>query len=209
MRIGLVFVLVSALSSGVNSYKFIYVSEKMNWTDAQRYCREHHTDLATLNDQVDINIVLKSLPSDFGNLMWIGLYRTDEYIPWVWVWSDGSESFSIPWDTSQPNNVGGHQYCVCMSSKGYWSDYWCTDNLPFICYSEKKTQIVRLEVKSSQNVNDPAVKSEIMAKIEQILKDNGVTNTKPSWMTFSGENVFHNMWYQKRNASKAHCSVKP
>ncbi len=33
------------------------------------------------------------------------------------------------------------------------------------CVLEKKRQIVRLEVKSSQNVNDPTVKKEILAKV--------------------------------------------
>ncbi len=31
--------------------------------------------------------------------------------------------------------------------------------------TEKKRQIVRLEIKSSQNVNDPAVKNMILAKV--------------------------------------------
>ncbi|XP_016408746.1 C-type lectin galactose-binding isoform-like [Sinocyclocheilus rhinocerous] len=177
----------------------------MNWTEAQTYCRQHHTDLVTLNDQSYIDELLQSLPSGFSNLMWIGLYRTDEYSPWVWVWSDGSKALFTPWDSLQPNNVGGHQYCVCMSAKGYWSDYWCTDKLPFICYTEKKRQMLRLEVKSSQNVNDPAVKSNILAKLEQILKENDLTDAKLSWREFSGENVFHKMWYQKSDASNASC----
>ncbi|XP_042582855.1 C-type lectin galactose-binding isoform-like isoform X2 [Cyprinus carpio] len=177
----------------------------MNWTEAQTYCRQHYTDLVTVNDQTYIDELLQSLPSGFSSMMWIGLYRTDEYFPWVWVWSDGSKALFTPWDYSQPNNVGGQQYCVCMSTKGYWSDWWCTDKLPFLCYTEKKRQMVRLEVKSSQNVNDPAVKNMILAKLEQILKEKGLTDAKPSWREISGENVFHKMWYQKSDASDASC----
>lgn len=127
--------LAAALSSGVNSYVFYFVSEKMNWTEAQTYCRQHYTDLVTVNDQTYIDELLQSLPSGFSSMMWIGLYRTDEYFPWVWVWSDGSKALFTPWDYSQPNNVGGQQYCVCMSTKGFWSDWWCTDKLPFLCYT--------------------------------------------------------------------------
>ncbi|XP_026122101.1 E-selectin-like [Carassius auratus] len=138
MRIDLTFVLISALSSSVNSDVFTLVSEKMNWTDARSYCRQHHTDLVTLNDRTDMDELLQSLPSGLVSLMWIGLYRTDEYFPWVWVWSDGSKDLFTSWDPSQPNNVDGVQYCVCTSPKGYWSDWWCTDKLPFLCYTKKR-----------------------------------------------------------------------
>uniref|UniRef100_A0A8C2A1T7 C-type lectin domain-containing protein n=1 Tax=Cyprinus carpio TaxID=7962 RepID=A0A8C2A1T7_CYPCA len=79
-----------SLSASVNSYVFYLVSEKMNWTDALTYCRQHHTDLATINDQTDLTELLKSLPSGFKDDFWIGLYRTGRYAPWVW--SDGSIS---------------------------------------------------------------------------------------------------------------------
>uniref|UniRef100_A0A8C1NK81 C-type lectin domain-containing protein n=1 Tax=Cyprinus carpio TaxID=7962 RepID=A0A8C1NK81_CYPCA len=128
--------------SGVNSYVFYFVSEKMNWTEAQTYCRQHYTDLVTVNDQTYIDELLQSLPSGFSSMMWIGLYRTDEYFPWVWVWSDGSKALFTPWDYSQPNNVGGQQYCVCMSTKGFWSDWWCTDKLPFL-YALRKCGSLR------------------------------------------------------------------
>ncbi|XP_077083593.1 fucolectin-like [Siphateles boraxobius] len=57
--------------------------------------------------------------------------------------------------------------------------------------SEKKRQIVRLEVKSGQDLNDPEVKKEILAKIEQILKEKGVSGgAQLSWRTQSDGNVF-------------------
>ncbi|KAF4111718.1 lactose-binding lectin l-2-like [Onychostoma macrolepis] len=202
MRIGLIFVLISALSSSVNSYVFNLVSERMSWTEAQTYCRQHHTDLATFNNQTDINELLQSLPGGLSSLMWIGLYRTDEYSPWVW--SDGSTCLFTPWDSSQPNNSGGNQDCACMSN-GYWNDWWCTEQLPFICYTEKKRQMVRLEVQSRQNMNDPVVRSRILAKLERRLKESGLADAKLSWRTFSGDTVFHKMWYQQSDASNASC----
>uniref|UniRef100_A0A8C1LD72 C-type lectin domain-containing protein n=1 Tax=Cyprinus carpio TaxID=7962 RepID=A0A8C1LD72_CYPCA len=133
MRIDLIFVLLSALSASVNSYVFYLVSEKMNWTDALTYCRQHHTDLATINDQTDLTKLLKSLPSGFKDDFWIGLYRKSGSAPWVW--SDGSISLFRPWLPSQPNNYAGIQHCVCMTTTGYWNDWECPKELPFMCYT--------------------------------------------------------------------------
>ncbi|XP_043101248.1 lactose-binding lectin l-2-like, partial [Puntigrus tetrazona] len=152
MRIDLIFVLFSALSSSVNSYVFYLVTKTMSWTQAQTYCRLHHSDLATVNSQTELNDLLKSLPSGFKDTFWLGLYRTDGYAPWVF--SDGSKSLFSSWQSSQPNNADGIQYCVYTTVNGYWNDWDCSDKLPFMCY-ESKIQIVRLEIKSSTIVNDP------------------------------------------------------
>ncbi|KAK2913229.1 hypothetical protein Q8A67_001628 [Cirrhinus molitorella] len=110
-----------------------------------------------------------------------------------------------PWSPSQPNNAGGNQYCVYTSTAGYWNDWTCSDKLSFMCF-EKKIQIVRLEVKSSQNVNDPALTNTVLAKLEQKLQENGLTeDAKLSWMMFSGEKVFHKRWYQMSDAFNAPC----
>uniref|UniRef100_A0A671P3P6 C-type lectin domain-containing protein n=1 Tax=Sinocyclocheilus anshuiensis TaxID=1608454 RepID=A0A671P3P6_9TELE len=119
--------------SGVNSYVFYLVSEKMSWTDARAYCRQHNTDLATVNEQKDLAELLKSLPSGFRYDMWIGLYQANAYSPWVF--SDGSKSLFRPWYSSQPNNAGGNQFCVYTSFSGYWNDWDCADKLPFVCYT--------------------------------------------------------------------------
>uniref|UniRef100_A0A8C1YWL9 C-type lectin domain-containing protein n=1 Tax=Cyprinus carpio TaxID=7962 RepID=A0A8C1YWL9_CYPCA len=121
--------------SGVNSYVFYFVSEKMNWTEAQTYCRQHYTDLVTVNDQTYIDELLQSLPSGFSSMMWIGLYRMDEYFPWVWVWSDGSKALFTPWDYSQPNNVGGQQYLQYIFLKTHFerrNNKWQTEKVLFI-----------------------------------------------------------------------------
>lgn len=124
--------LPAALIASVNSYVFYLVSGEMSWANAQTYCRQHHTDLVTVNNHADLTELLKSLPSGFRDDFWIGLYRTDGNAPWVW--SDGSKSLFRPWQTSQPNNAGGIQYCVYTTTTGYWNDWECPDKLPFMCY---------------------------------------------------------------------------
>ncbi|XP_077083596.1 C-type lectin LmsL-like [Siphateles boraxobius] len=203
MRIDLIFVLLSALNSSVNSRVFYIIPERMSWSEAQTYCRQKHTDLATLDDQADI-AELKTFPK-FKENMWIGLYQQTGTSPWIW--SDQSKSVFRLWASKQPNNYGGIQFCVYISPDGSWNDWDCLEKMPFICYDMKR-QIVRFEVKSSQILilNDPELKKKILAKIEQTLKEEGLTEeAKLSWNLISGENVFQRMWYQKNEVSQTPC----
>ncbi|XDV19499.1 hypothetical protein PO909_024964 [Leuciscus waleckii] len=179
----------------------------MSWSDAQTYCRQKHTDLATIDDQAEIAELL-TFPNFIYEYMWIGLYRKTATSPWIW--SDQSKSEFRFWRSGQPNNYGGNQLCVHIYPDGSWNDWDCLDKMAFICY-EIKRQIVRLELKSSPNfnLNDPEVKKKILMKIEQMLKEKGLTEeAKLSWklMSGDGENVFQRMWYQKNEVSKTPCS---
>ncbi|XP_029311246.1 uncharacterized protein LOC115024012 [Cottoperca gobio] len=56
--------------------------EKMTWFQAQRYCREHHTDLISgLTQLQEFRPNRQSMET-----LWIGLFRD------AWMWSDGSSS---------------------------------------------------------------------------------------------------------------------
>ncbi|RXN24993.1 C-type lectin -2-like protein [Labeo rohita] len=162
MRMDLIFVLLLALSSCVNARIFYFIPEHKNWTEAQTYCRLHRTDLATADDQMDYDELLKAIPKDFTDYVWFGLYRTDGTAPWVW--SDQSKSVFRSWGIGQPNNSGGAQFCVGASTTGPWNDLECTYQLASVCYTVKKRTIVRLEVKSGHQLNDPA-KTEILQQV--------------------------------------------
>ncbi|KAL1272118.1 hypothetical protein QQF64_031134 [Cirrhinus molitorella] len=111
-------------------HDYFFVTESVNWTTARTYCREHYTDLATVNNQQDNDNLLKMTGT---TTVWIGLYRT----------------------------------------------------------SERKRKTVRVELKSSQNLNDPTVMNEILAKMEQVLKEKGLEEyAKLSWVNQSDGNVF-------------------
>lgn len=69
---------------------------------------------------------------------WIGLYNNVN--TWYLV-NNGigvyiSRSF---WAPGQPDNAGGNQACVAINASGYWLDYYCGDQKPFICYDGKLT----------------------------------------------------------------------
>uniref|UniRef100_A0AAY5EIY8 C-type lectin domain-containing protein n=1 Tax=Electrophorus electricus TaxID=8005 RepID=A0AAY5EIY8_ELEEL len=72
----------------------VLIADYKNWTEAQRYCREHHTDLASIKNQ-DENSRIASLVGQ--NFVWIGLHRTR-------TWSDQSNSSFRYWKTEHVNS---------------------------------------------------------------------------------------------------------
>ncbi|XP_017538256.1 macrophage mannose receptor 1-like [Pygocentrus nattereri] len=112
--------------------QFHVVEENKTWTDAQNYCRETFTDLATIENQEHMNAVKAVLTAAAGNA-WIGLRRKINADSWIW--SDGSNSSYRDWDTREPNNGVG-DYCVqLLQDHEYrWNDECCQWANPFICY---------------------------------------------------------------------------
>ncbi|KAL0189876.1 hypothetical protein M9458_016975, partial [Cirrhinus mrigala] len=73
------------------THVFYFVPVNLSWPEAQAYCRQHYTDLATIDDQTDYEELLKTVNTDFrGEWIWTGLYRTSATAPWTW--SDQSQS---------------------------------------------------------------------------------------------------------------------
>uniref|UniRef100_A0A3Q2DTJ0 C-type lectin domain-containing protein n=1 Tax=Cyprinodon variegatus TaxID=28743 RepID=A0A3Q2DTJ0_CYPVA len=104
--------------------KYVYVNKDMNWTDAQKYCRANHTDLASVRNQSENDAIEQLLMDNFA---WIGLYSES------WRWSDGQRlkmtSFS-KWNPSQRVDV--ENSCVTTGS-GVWNIRPCSNKYPFIC----------------------------------------------------------------------------
>ncbi|XP_060889912.1 C-type lectin-like isoform X2 [Labrus mixtus] len=106
---------------------FVLINTSMSWTDAKSYCREHHTDLASVRN-LDENQKIKELIS--GLTVWIGLSRE------TWKWTDGSNSSFRYWNLSEPNNNYETEGCVAAYFKdsGRWEDWPCHYKRASICY---------------------------------------------------------------------------
>ncbi|KAM9499616.1 C-type mannose receptor 2-like [Salvelinus alpinus] len=113
------------------SHQFHFVNTNKTWTEAQRYCRQNYTDLASIDDMADMNKLNNTVEAwSLTEPAWIGLCNTS------WRWSPGdtklkSEGF---WDKSksQPNN-GNNEFCVWMQN-GLWHDENCGKQHNFVCY---------------------------------------------------------------------------
>ncbi|MEQ2234450.1 hypothetical protein ILYODFUR_031945, partial [Ilyodon furcidens] len=107
------------------SPSFVLSDISVNWTEAQRYCRENYVDLASVRNQTE-NEMIRVL---IGNsTVWIGLHRDK-------LWSDGKTSMFQYWADGQPNAPSGAQCgAASFNDSAKWFDEDCTQSLPFICY---------------------------------------------------------------------------
>lgn len=107
--------------------RYILSEMAATWSEAQSYCRHHHTDLATVRNMADSQNIDNLVGSDIA---WIGLHREK-------AWSDQSISSFRYWKTGEAGNANGGQKCVAalLPDSGKWTVENCLDALPFFCYS--------------------------------------------------------------------------
>uniref|UniRef100_A0A669F5U7 C-type lectin domain-containing protein n=1 Tax=Oreochromis niloticus TaxID=8128 RepID=A0A669F5U7_ORENI len=141
--------LILLLSGGLStlpphSREYHFVNQRMNWTEAQSYCREHFTDLVTIYNS-NINQLLLSMAQNINEWAWIGLYN-DRY---SWKWSMEGKLFYVGsthefliWANSQPDCVNANEYCVALQGQTQMNDRPCGDSYPFLCYNAKNTSYI-------------------------------------------------------------------
>ncbi|KAF5892351.1 putative C-type lectin domain family 20 member A isoform X1, partial [Clarias magur] len=112
--------------------KYYLIQQGMTWSDAQAYCRAEHTDLAIIDSNDNIVRFQKEIQKQqFSSSAWIGMYNDIN----SYRWSMGNETLGSfrSWCPGEPNNNGGKQTCVRISSCG-WNDFSCTTTYPFVCF---------------------------------------------------------------------------
>ncbi|XP_039655534.1 macrophage mannose receptor 1-like isoform X2 [Perca fluviatilis] len=132
---------LSAVSSAAGlQYYFVY--DRKNFTEAQRYCREKHTDLVTV-DSMEVMKILTNT-ADLDNMF----YSNNSYRAWIglsrgsWRWSLSDPSYYKPgetefrrWYPGGPN--AGYSYKACTAMNPYYNDLWydhgCDNNLYPVC----------------------------------------------------------------------------
>ncbi|CAI5659096.1 C-type mannose receptor 2 [Oreochromis niloticus] len=168
----------------IGSSGFYVVFQGTSWIYAQQDCRMNNKDLASARSQME-NLVLQQIINGAAlSSVWIGLFRDD------WKWSDQSNSSFRYWATGQPNNDGA---CTLYSpSLTGFMDRGCTYSIPFICYEgsanqeTKHTRTVKVEFKSSLNLNDFNVSDAILQQIQSKYQ-----NAKVRWRVQPDGKIFH------------------
>ncbi|XP_070623788.1 putative C-type lectin domain family 20 member A [Bos indicus] len=108
---------------------FWRVAEELSWSEALKYCRWHHTDLADLHSMSSIR-ALYSLTS--SHEAWIGLFF-DVRLGGL-RWSGGSSFSALAWGSLPTFREG---LCATLYSITFLPSLgaaWCAARRPFICY---------------------------------------------------------------------------
>uniref|UniRef100_A0A672FTK3 C-type lectin domain-containing protein n=2 Tax=Salarias fasciatus TaxID=181472 RepID=A0A672FTK3_SALFA len=195
----------------VGTYHF--VSQPMNWTDAQTHCRKYYTDLSHVNDQKDTEKILKAAAGQTSlkwNIAWIGLYR-DPTNANRWKWSGGGYVTYTNWAIHQPNNVRNIQNTVNTDSNGRWNDVKGQFAWPFFCIKisvmnyEKKTWEEALEYCREEHSDLISIASEtdrLLAQTEMQRNDLtepvwiGLRSLADQWLWVDGKTTVFKAWPQ-------------
>ncbi|XP_031440960.1 macrophage mannose receptor 1-like [Clupea harengus] len=178
----------------ITSHGFVLISQDKSWRDAQSYCREHHTDLATVKNAAE-NEQIREMVASGGVIVWIGLHRLG------WQWSDGSNFSQI--FTLRSISSGSRRLCVVLvrqsPDENQWEAQDCSRRIPFVCYSAHKRQIVRVQFQSANmDLNATAAQSDILDQIRRKLQEQGLpADAKLSWRKQPDGQIFH-----KKNEKK-------
>ncbi|XP_016333234.1 macrophage mannose receptor 1-like [Sinocyclocheilus anshuiensis] len=170
-----------------DSTGFIINKTAMTWRDAQSYCRQHHTDLASISSPEQQNLISKE------SSLWIGLFLDS------WEWSNQWSYFFRYWAADQPLLSLVSSNCAGMSTtdSGKWAQYSCDLKQPFICYGDDKLikkQVVRVKLSCNGKctLNDPSLQTTILNEISKKLKSMGLeSDRKLSWRKGQNGEVFH------------------
>ncbi|XP_025767633.1 C-type lectin lectoxin-Thr1-like [Oreochromis niloticus] len=165
----LILLYFTATKQGADQY--ILNTQGMVWTAARDYCRTHYTDLTSLRNDAEYQIV-QEVASGYG--VYVGLFKDS------WEWSDQTDSSFRYWRANMAVSTVGTQNCVALLkvNSGKWGDRACTETNPFICECRNKLSFIKLRISpqdSMLDLNNPSVQADILEQMSQKLRSYNTT----------------------------------
>ncbi|XP_055362990.1 C-type mannose receptor 2-like [Betta splendens] len=115
---------------------YYFINNPKTWPEAQQYCRDTYTDLATVSDWAD-TYKLSSLMTASVPYVFMGLCRN-----WGWSVPDVNGYKEAALTYSNWGSAPGWQLlCGKMTGTGQWFAIDCSSTLFFFCYNESATNI--------------------------------------------------------------------
>ncbi|XP_046698606.1 macrophage mannose receptor 1-like [Silurus meridionalis] len=206
------FVSVDVSLPGGIPHKYDLIMTKMSWADAQIYCREKYTDIATVVSNADSRRLNKEAASKgLATPAWVGLY--DDIKSWRWSLNNlllldvGYTS----WSSGQPNNALSLESCVAVGANGNWYDTACYFVRAIVCYNanfsdDKKFVAINTQVTwaaaqaycrlhytdlaSSLNSSDQS----LLAVLQKAQGDSWIGLSRETWKWSDRTNVTNLFW---------------
>ncbi|XP_029706379.1 C-type mannose receptor 2-like [Takifugu rubripes] len=131
--------------------EYVLVSKNMMWGAARAYCRENHTDLATIESLKDMKMLASiAAARSITGLIWIGLKK---YELKSWMWSSG-DTPGLTGYTNWATLPTSSNNCGALSGDGKWLGVLCTETLPFVCQTDNGSYEVILTKLSWKEANN-------------------------------------------------------
>lgn len=132
------------ITNPANGHRYCLVSDG-SWDEAQQEAQAIGGNLVTVNDQAEQDWLYDT----FGNgFPWIGL--SDAEIEGTYKWASGQPLDYTNWSSGEPNNYGGNEDYVEMSSNrsGKWNDLPSTHRQGI---AEIENQIVNIDARANHS----------------------------------------------------------
>nr|XP_008303569.1 PREDICTED: uncharacterized protein LOC103375141 [Stegastes partitus] len=174
--------------------QYHFVNEPLTWNEAQSYCRETYTDLATTESMTELNQLIDTVSSSgHKSEVWIGLYTEID-----WRWSDGftgSGAEYRKWGYGEPDSLFAREFCVFISSTAQWYDAYCPSDRSVVCY--KGTQLDPEYVAVNKTMSWSSAQKYCrenfidLPTLQDRLKEKGVSGVTLKWREQPDGKVWH------------------